>query len=100
MTPFERFTVFAVAVVVAGAAVWAWTIDERTESIATIAEASQRIEEVASSTERMLVDTLEAQQTPEAQEQRINTQRAVTEIHEIKMLLCELPELANHERCR
>lgn len=99
MSAFERLVVFAVAVLVAGAAVWAWTIDQRTDSIATIAEASERIERAASSTQSMLADSLDAQQTPEAREQRSATSRAVAEIHEVKLLLCDLPELADHDAC-
>lgn len=99
MSARERLTTFATVVLVAGAAFWAWIIDERTESIATIAESAHRIELVASSTERMLAETLEAQRTPEAVANRDAARRAVQEIATIKALLCDLPELADHDGC-
>lgn len=96
----DRFVAFVVVVAVVGAALWAYAIDQRTESISTIAESAARIEAVAESTERMLSDTLEARQTPEAIAERQAVSRAVDEIGVIKALLCDLPELAEHDGCR
>lgn len=96
---WDRLAMFAAVLLIVGAGVWAWIIDERTEAIATIAEASHRIEQVATNTEEMLSDSLAAQQTPESVAERQAVRRAVNDIADIKALLCDLPELSDHDGC-
>lgn len=99
MTAFERFSVFVVVVFIAGASLWAWVIEKRTDELATIAESAERIEQVASNTEDMLEETITERQTPESQAEREAVRQAVREITTIKALLCDLPELSSHEAC-
>lgn len=99
-SPREYLLAFIVTVIVIGAGAWAYVIDERTSAIHTIAESAQRIESVAANTERILLDTQARQATPEAEAFNQDVQRAVEEIHEIRMILCELPDIDSSEFCR
>lgn len=92
MAPSRWFSLWAMAVVVVGLLILGWQIDRRTEAIAELEQATARIEEAASHSEQILVDTLAASddEDPAAFQRRVS--QAIREIREVKIILCDTLE--------
>lgn len=94
-----RFIAFGLAVVLFAVIILGWQIDRRTDAIATIQQSADTIQEAATNTERLLTEVVEADRSPEAEEQRQAVRRALSEIRDIKTLLCSVEQLAAAEEC-
>ncbi len=93
------FVGFALVVIIIFLVVLGWQIDRRTDSIQTINESAQRIEEAALHTEEVLVEVVEARDAPEAVAQQQAVREALAQIRDIHAILCSAPDLADVPEC-
>lgn len=89
--------VVLVSTVVFLLAFWVWQTERRTDALDELAAATARIEEAAVHTEQVLVEVVEARDTPEAVAQNQRVREALAEIGQIKRILCDTVE---HPECQ
>lgn len=93
------FVAFALTVIIVLLLIVTWQVDRRTDSIATINESAQRIEEAAVHTEQVLLEVVEASETPEAVAQQQAVRDALGQIRQIHDLLCSVEQFVDAAEC-
>lgn len=93
------FVGFALSVVIVLLIVLYLQIDRRNDSIEVITESAARIETAAVHTEEVLLEVVEASESPEAQAQQRAIREALGQIRQIHDILCSAPELAEAAEC-